>query len=88
MSFGSSVSSSHLAGTALDPEVARELNNIYLTKGVLGTTHIEGNTLSEENIRAIVDGSIPPSGSAYRHICASSAQGTSRPYCLPVMRYP
>ena len=53
----------HLAGAPLRPEVARELNRVFLTKGVLATTAIEGNTLSEEQVRAQVEGTLklPPS---------------------------
>src|SRR5258708_21075379 len=40
----------HIAGAALDPEVAQELRQIYLEKGVRGTAAIEGNTLSDAEI--------------------------------------
>lgn len=46
----------HVAWTLLHPETARELLQVYLTKGVLATTAIEGNTLSEEEVRRVVDG--------------------------------
>lgn len=53
----------HLAGSPLQPRVTAELAQIYLTKGALGSTAIEGNTLSEEEARAILDGqlALPPS---------------------------
>jgi len=53
----------HLSGAPLRPEVAVELNRVFLTKGVLATTAIEGNTLSEEQVRQQVDGTLelPPS---------------------------
>lgn len=53
----------HVAGSLLNPEVAREMHNVYLTKGVLATTAIEGNTLSEEEARRRVEGhlDLPPS---------------------------
>jgi Fic family protein len=53
----------HIAGVPLQPEVARELNSIYLAKGAHGTTQIEGNTLSEEEVRRVVDDElgVPPS---------------------------
>lgn len=53
----------HLAGTPLQPSVARELGQVYLSKGALATTAIEGNTLTEDEAKGIVDGSIkmPPS---------------------------
>lgn len=53
----------HVAGSLLNPDVAREMHNVYLTKGVLATTAIEGNTLSEEEVRQRVEGhlELPPS---------------------------
>lgn len=53
----------HLSGTALRPDVATELNKIYLTKVVRATTAIEGNTLSEEQVKLAVEGKLdlPPS---------------------------
>jgi Fic family protein len=53
----------HIAGSLLDPEVASELHIVYLTKGVLATTAIEGNTLSEEEARQRIEGQLelPPS---------------------------
>ena len=53
----------HLSGVPLSPEVAEDLNSIFLAKGVLATTAIEGNTLSEEQVRKKVDGKLelPPS---------------------------
>lgn len=53
----------HLSGVPLRPEFAQELNKVFLAKGVLATTAIEGNTLSEEQVRKQVDGKlvVPPS---------------------------
>lgn len=53
----------HIAGAALMPEVSSQLHLIYLVKGVLATTAIEGNTMSEEQVRARIegDGTLPPS---------------------------
>ncbi|EGD45062.1 Fic protein [Nocardioidaceae bacterium Broad-1] len=45
----------HLAGAPLKPAAASELASIYLAKGVQATTAIEGNTLSDDEVRAIVD---------------------------------
>ncbi|MCC3311505.1 Fic family protein [Nocardia africana] len=42
---------SHIAGTALQPHFAELLNSVYLSKGIHGTTAIEGNTLSEDEVR-------------------------------------
>lgn len=46
----------HLRGTPLTPAVASELSAVYLVKGALATTAIEGNTLSEEEAREIYEG--------------------------------
>lgn len=53
----------HLAGVALGPDAAAELMKVYLAKGALATTAIEGNTLSEAEARKRVDGikDLPPS---------------------------
>lgn len=53
----------HIAGSLLNPKVAREMHFVYLTKGVLATTAIEGNTLSEDEARRRIDGDLdlPPS---------------------------
>ena len=40
----------HLAGVALRPATAERLHRVYCAKGVLATTAIEGNTLSEEEV--------------------------------------
>jgi Fic family protein len=49
--------------TLLRPEVSSELMSVYLTKGVLATTAIEGNTLSEDEARRVIDHELklPPS---------------------------
>jgi Fic family protein len=53
----------HIAGSLLNPEVAAEMHIVYLTKGVLATTAIEGNTLSEDEARQRIEGrlELPPS---------------------------
>lgn len=53
----------HLAGVALDPETASKLMTVYLAKGALATTAIEGNTLTEDEARRRVEGRLrlPPS---------------------------
>jgi Fic family protein len=53
----------HVARALLTPAAAQELLQVFLTKGILATTAIEGNTLSEEEVRRILDGSshLPPS---------------------------
>ncbi len=53
----------HIAGIPLRPGVAERLHMIYLAKGALATTAIEGNTLSEEEVfKRIEHGlKLPPS---------------------------
>jgi len=53
----------HLAGTPLLPDFAKEMYRVFLAKGVLATTAIEGNTLSEEEVRRHLEGKLklPPS---------------------------
>ncbi|MBN1475490.1 Fic family protein [Candidatus Sumerlaeota bacterium] len=53
----------HLAWVPLRPSVASELNRTALIKGSAATTAIEGNTLTEEEIRRHLDGQLrlPPS---------------------------
>ena len=53
----------HLAVALLKPSVAEELLLVYLAKGVHATTAIEGNALSESQVRDILEGhgGIPPS---------------------------
>jgi Fic family protein len=53
----------HISGVPLMPGVAKELYKIFLAKGALATTAIEGNTLTEEEVRKHIDGELklPPS---------------------------
>jgi Fic family protein len=53
----------HLAGAPLKPDIAGQLYRVTLVRGALATTAIEGNTLSEDQVRGIFDGSYkaPPS---------------------------
>ena len=53
----------HLIFTPLKPSVARELETIYLAKGVQATTAIEGNTLTLAQVQDAVEGrlKVPPS---------------------------
>ena len=44
----------HLANVPMPPMYARELHEINLSKGVHATTAIEGNTLSEDEVAAIL----------------------------------
>jgi Fic family protein len=52
-----------IATTPFLPELGDELRKIYLAKGVHATTAIEGNTLSEDQVRRYLDGDLrlPPS---------------------------
>lgn len=55
--------SDHVRRALLRPDVARELEQVFLVKGALATTAIEGNTLSEEDARQIFEDGLelPPS---------------------------
>lgn len=48
----------HLSYALLKPAVAEEMNLVYLAKGVQATTAIEGNTLTEDEVEAIVAGRV------------------------------
>lgn len=53
----------HVGRALLSPAAAGELLQVYLAKGMLATTAIEGNTLSEDEVRRILDRTLelPPS---------------------------
>ena len=53
----------HIAETPMLPAVAEGLHTVYLAKGVLATTAIEGNTLTEKQVRDQLEGKLelPPS---------------------------
>lgn len=53
----------HIIGAPLLPEVMAHFLRVYLVKGVLATTAIEGNTLSESEVARRIDGklNLPPS---------------------------
>ena len=48
----------HIAGVPLRPTTAERLHGLYLAKGVLATTAIEGNTLSEEEVLQQIEGKL------------------------------
>jgi len=53
----------HIARTPLQPTVQEELYMVYLARGARGTAAIEGNTLSEQEVRRLAehDLQLPPS---------------------------
>lgn len=53
----------HVAGVPLQPDLANKLHEVYMAKGVMATTAIEGNTLSEDQVRSRLEGksNLPPS---------------------------
>lgn len=55
--------SQHVERALLSPAVSQEMMTVYLARGVMATTAIEGNSLSEGEVRAILDGDLelPPS---------------------------
>jgi Fic family protein len=64
MLFGEAQSKcDHVAGVPLLPEVAEKLHLLFLAKGALATTAIEGNTLTESQVLEQLEGklNLPPS---------------------------
>ena len=53
----------HLAETPMLPEYAARMHRVYLIKGAVATTAIEGNTLSEADVQQLLDKQLklPPS---------------------------
>lgn len=53
----------HIAGVPLRPATAESLHRLYLAKGALATTAIEGNTLTEKEVLRHLEGKLklPPS---------------------------
>lgn len=53
----------HIAGVPLQPDTAAEMHRIYLARGLLATTAIEGNTLTEQEVRDLLERKLklPPS---------------------------
>lgn len=49
-----------ISHTPLRPELVEKLHHVYLAKGVAATTAIEGNTLTEQEVLQIVEGTMPP----------------------------
>ena len=48
----------HIARVPLRPDVADELHQVYLAKGIRATTAIEGNTLTEREVRDQIEGKL------------------------------
>lgn len=48
----------HIAGVPLKPDTADSLHRLYLAKGALATTAIEGNTLSEKEVIDRLEGKL------------------------------
>ena len=48
----------HIAGVPLMPATAQELYKVFLAKGALATTAIEGNTLTEEQVQKHLNGQL------------------------------
>lgn len=64
MSLGEAQSKcEHIANVPLKPATAEKLHQVYLAKGALGTTAIEGNTLTEKEVLERIEGKLqlPPS---------------------------
>ena len=52
-----------ISGVPLRPTISSELHTLYLAKGIQATTAIEGNTLSEDEVKQILENKLemPPS---------------------------
>ena len=83
----------YIGGAPLDPRTADEIYKLYLAKGALATTAIEGNTLTESEARERVAGTLrlPPSQEYLaREIdnivdaCAELADGLARQGAIPI----
>jgi Fic family protein len=48
----------HIAGVPLRPDTALRLHQVFLAKGALATTAIEGNTLSESEVLQLLEGKL------------------------------
>ena len=48
----------HVARALLDPRTAEELHTVYLAKGAFATTAIEGNTLTEDQVKLHLAGKL------------------------------
>lgn len=53
----------HIKGAPLLPDVNKSFHGVYLAKGALATTAIEGNTLTEDEVKKRIEGDLklPPS---------------------------
>src|SRR5215472_299876 len=57
--LGEAISKSdHIAAVPLPPDVSGELHKLALVRGVRGSAQIEGNSLSEAQVRAQVEGKL------------------------------
>ena len=70
----------HIAGVPLRPTTADELHKVYLAKGAQATTAIEGNTLTEEQVREHLEGRLrlPPSQQYLEQEVENIIQGCNR----------
>lgn len=91
--------SQHVGRSLLSPEAASELLRVYLAKGMLATTAIEGNTLTEREAQQVLDGTLelPPSReylereienvlAAYNAVRAELLDDPRRPFTVERLR--
>ena len=78
----------HISGVPLRPGDAEKLHKLFLVRGARATTAIEGNTLTEDEVRRIVDDDLqlPPSRAYLKRevenivsACNAIASGVSSP---------
>lgn len=66
----------HLALALLKPEIAEQMHQVYLAKGVQATTAIEGNMLTEEQVAEIISGRAEPATQSEQY---SAQRGREHP---------
>ncbi len=89
----------HLAGVPLRPRLAMQLMQVFLAKGILASAAIEGNTLTEQEAIAHVEGSLvtPPSRAylkqeidnllkLHNEVAAETISGSPRRFSAPLIK--
>lgn len=70
----------HLSGTPLQPALAMDLGQVYLVKGAVATTAIEGNSLNEDEVHELLASKrkLPPSQEYLQREVENVIQGLRR----------
>jgi Fic family protein len=77
----------HIAGVPLRPSTQKELHQLYLAKGVLATTAIEGNTLSEDQVLELLGGKLklPPSQQYLKQEITNIIEACNQIFCEEIV---